>query len=295
MTHLLRVSIGKSVTLQLQLNEGLPAVEADATQLRQVVMNLVVNASDAIGDRAGVISVTSSAVTATRELLTDSYLAPDLPPGRYVALEVRDSGTGMDSDTMARIFDPFFTTKFTGRGLGLAAVLGIVRGHKGAITVESEPGKGTAFQLLIPATGGTPVEPAEKNDPAPWKGSGLVLVVDDEPSVRAVTIRALRLFGFETLEASDGFEGVESFREHADEIRCVLLDMTMPRMNGEETFIAMKEIRPDARILLMSGYAEQEVADRFKDRGLSGFIQKPYELGALRDALQGALDGDATT
>lgn len=167
--------------------------------------------------------------------------------------------------------------------------------HRGAITVESEPGKGTAFRLLIPATGGTPVEPAEKNDPAPWRGSGLVLVVDDEPTVRAVTIRALRLFGFETIEANDGFEGVESFREHADEIRCVLLDMTMPRMNGEETFIAMKEIRPDARILLMSGYAEQEVADRFKDRGLSGFIQKPYELGALRDALQEALEDGATT
>ena len=292
MTHLLRVSIGKAVDLRLHLASDLPSVQADATQLRQVVMNLVVNASDAIGEGSGVVSISTSVVDATSDLLAEAYLAPDLPPGRYVALEVQDTGCGMSPETLARIFDPFFTTKFTGRGLGLAATLGIMRGHRGAITVDSEPGKGTTFRLLFPANAAAAAQPAPSANPAAWRGSGTILVVDDEPTVRAVTARALKAFGFEVLEGADGLEGLNLFREHP-EIGCVLLDMTMPRMNGEEAFAAIKRIRPDARIVLMSGYAEQDATERFGSRGLSGFIQKPYELATLREVIRAAMENNS--
>ncbi|MGE0599783.1 MAG: PAS domain S-box protein [Dehalococcoidia bacterium] len=295
MTHLLRVSIGKSVELRLHLAQDLPAVKIDATQIRQVAMNLVVNASDAIGEREGVISISTAMVEATPELLANTYLAPEMPAGKYISLDVQDTGAGMEPETLARIFDPFFTTKFTGRGLGLAAVLGIVRGHNGAIHVESEPGVGTIFRLLLPATSGEAAQQTPAAKPAQWKGEGTILVVDDEPTVRTVTARALKVFGFTVLEAADGVEGLDLFREHQGEIACVLLDMTMPRMNGEDTFMAIKELAPDARIILMSGYTEQDATDRFSGRGLSGFIQKPYELSALKTALQRAMEGDAAT
>jgi len=290
MAHLLRVSIGKGVRLTFRLANDLPAVQADATQLRQVVMNLVVNASDAIGDSDGVVSISTSSIEATKELLADTYLSPELPAGRYVVVDVTDTGSGMDPETLSRVFDPFFTTKFTGRGLGLAAVLGIMRGHRGAIKVQSEPGQGTTFRLLLPAVLGVPQLAEPKKPAGAWRGAGTVLVVDDEPTVRAVTSRAVSAFGFTPLEAVDGLAGLEAFTEHADEIVCVLLDMTMPRMNGEETFVAIKKVRPDARIILMSGYTEQDATERFSGRGLSGFIQKPYELRTLREMLQSVVE-----
>ncbi len=288
MTHLLKVSIGKRVALRLDLASQLPMVKADATQLRQVVMNLVVNASDAIGDRDGVISIRTASIDATAEILSAHYLEPNLPPGPYVLVEVTDTGEGMDPATLGRIFDPFFTTKFTGRGLGLAAVLGIVRGHHGAIKVESAPGEGTTFRLLLPATSTevSPVTPKDAN--APWKGSGVVLVVDDEPTVRTVTVRALQAFGFETLEAEDGQAGLDVYRENQDRVVAVLLDMTMPRMNGEQAFRALRDLNPDVRVVLMSGFTEQDAAGSFEGR--AGFIQKPYELGALREAVRRAIE-----
>ncbi|MBK6563268.1 PAS domain S-box protein [Candidatus Amarobacter glycogenicus] len=291
MTHLLRVSIGKAIDLRLHLASDLPLVQGDATQLRQVVMNLVVNASDAIGSAHGVISITTSTVEATRALLAGTYLSPDLPAGRYVSLEVEDTGSGMEAETLARIFDPFFTTKFTGRGLGLAATLGIMRGHRGAIKVETETGKGTAFRLLFPASAESASPHPPVLQPAPWRGSGTVLVVDDEPTVRNVTARALKSFGFDVLEAADGIEGVEMFRQHP-EIACVLLDMTMPRMNGEAAFGEIRKERPEARVILMSGYAEQDATDRFGGSGLSGFIQKPYDLATLRSVVRNAIGAD---
>jgi len=288
MTHLLKVSIGKRIALRLDLATDLPFVQADATQLRQVIMNLVVNASDAIGANDGAITVRTGSFTADTEALRDQYLAPELTPGEYVLLEVEDSGMGMNEETLARIFDPFFTTKFTGRGLGLAAVLGIVRGHRGAIKVDSVPGEGTTFRLLFPVSA-TATPPAEaKVAPAPWKGTGAVLVVDDEPTVRAVTVRALRAFGFETLEAEDGQAGVDVYAANRDRIVAVLLDMTMPRLNGEETFRALQAIDPGVRVILMSGFTEQDTTGKFA--GLAAFIQKPYELATLREAVRAAVE-----
>jgi PAS domain S-box-containing protein len=290
MTHLLRISIAKGVVLKYNFAPDLPSVEADATQMRQVVMNLVINASDAIGDRSGVITVNTGVMRADRAYLTETYLAPDLPEGDYVYLEVSDTGSGIDQAARERIFEPFFTTKFTGRGLGLAAVLGIVRGHSGAIKIYSEPGRGSTFKVLLPCVN-APAEPEQPIVQAgdDWTGAGTILIVDDEETVRAVTARAVERLGFNVLFASDGLEGVETYRAHADEIVCVLLDMTMPRLNGEDAFREIRRIRPDARVILMSGYNEQEATNRFAGKGLAGFLQKPYQLAVLRDALRTAL------
>jgi len=291
MLHLLRASVGKSVDLQCDLSPTLPWVEADATQLRQVVMNLVVNGSDAIDGEPGVVRVTTRVRHVTKGSLAQAHLAPDLPEGDYVAIEVADTGTGMDEETITRIFDPFFTTKFTGRGLGLAAVLGIVRGHRGAITVTSEPGAGSVMTLLLPVAMDTANEARSTPvAPAPWRGQGSILVVDDEDTVRMVTSRAVETFGFRALQAQDGLAALEMYRQHGREIACVLLDMTMPRMNGEEAFHAIRDLDPEAVIVLMSGFNEQEATSRFMGETLNGFIQKPYELATLREMLRRVTD-----
>ncbi|MEZ4493997.1 MAG: PAS domain S-box protein [Dehalococcoidia bacterium] len=292
--HLLRTSIGKGVTLRYDLTRDIPAVEADPTQLRQVVMNLVINASDAIGQEEGVISVATGVVDADREYLRSVYIPGDPKPGRYCYLEVRDSGSGMSQETLAKIFDPFFTTKFTGKGLGLAAVLGIVRGHKGTIKVESAPGQGTTFRLLLPAADeaveGTTVKARTE---AGWQGMGIVLVVDDEDSVRHVTGRALKTMGFEVIDAEDGQAGLELFKARHQDIACVLMDLTMPRMNGETAALQMKEIDPSVPIVLMSGFDEGEMATRFRDAGMAAFVQKPFEIRTLREAMRQATDHQA--
>jgi CheY-like chemotaxis protein len=282
MGHLLRVSIARKTLLRYDLAANLPAVEADAAQIRQVVMNLITNAADAIGDRSGVIAIATGLLDATREYLAETYLDEKLPPGPYVFLDVADTGCGMDAPTRARLFDPFFTTKFAGRGLGLAALLGIVRGHHGAVHVATEVGKGTTFRVLLPRCD----RPAERQaTPAPLpdvasKG-GTVLIVDDEETVRNVARLMLQRFGMKVLTAADGKEGVDVFREHHTEIDAVLLDMTMPRMSGEDAFRQMRDIRKDVRVVLCSGYNEKDATSRFDSQGLAGFLQKPFELQAL--------------
>jgi CheY-like chemotaxis protein len=285
--------MSKRVVLEYSLADDLPAVEGDATQLRQVAMNLITNASEAIGDASGFVAVHTGTVDATRAYLDQALLGEDVPEGRYVFVEVTDSGAGMDAGTIARIFDPFFTTKFTGRGLGLAAVLGIVRGHSGAVRVSSTPGKGTTFRVLLPCSDKLPVH-AEDDAPASggaWKGSGTVLVVDDEEVVRLVTERTLERAGFGVLTAEDGCEGVALFRQHADEIVAILLDLTMPQMGGTEAFAEMQRIRSDVPAILLSGYTEEDAVDQFSADGLAGFVQKPYSPEVLIDTLREVLDG----
>ena len=195
MTHLLSASIRKGVVMRYNLSPSLPSIEADPTQLRQVVMNLVINASDAIGERSGSITISTGLMRADRAYLSEAYLPPDLVEGGYVFMEVSDTGAGMTSDVKEKIFDPFFTTKFTGRGLGLAVVLGVVRGHRGALKVYSEPGHGTTFRVLFPPQAGDVLPVAEPEEPR-WRSSGIVLVVDDDETVRSVTTAAVQRMGF---------------------------------------------------------------------------------------------------
>ena len=290
-THLLEVSISKKAVLRYNLVSTPPAVEGDATQIRQVIMNLITNASEAIGDESGVISVSTGVMECDRGYLSETYLNHNLPEGTYVYVEVSDTGCGMDAETRAKIFDPFFTTKFIGRGLGLAAVLGIVRGHKGALKVYSEVGQGTTFKVFFPSCEKL-VEPLTERPKSEedWRGTGTILVVDDEESVRAVAQSILERFGFNVLTAVDGHEGVEVFRRHSEEIVAVLLDMTMPKMGGEAAFREIRRVRPDARVILSSGYDEQEATRRFVGKGLAGFIHKPYRPNELIAKLRGVLE-----
>jgi len=294
MTHILDVSIPKKVSIKYSLAPRLPAVAADPSQIRQVVMNFITNAAEAIGDKRGTISIT------TGDMLCDAdYLAATLPgetleEGRYAYIEVSDTGVGMDPATIARIFDPFFTTKFTGRGLGMAAVLGIVRGHRGAISIHSEPGRGATFRALLPAVSET-AAPIARNagDGDGWKGTGVVLLVDDEETVRSVGRRMIQKLGFDVVTANDGLEAAAVFKARAEEIVCVVLDLTMPNMDGAEAYRELQRMRADVPVVLSSGYNEQDAIHRFSGEGLAGFVQKPYTLSVLARKMREVLGVDA--
>ncbi len=287
MGHLLSAVIGNGVTVRYQFGDVPPVVEGDATQLRQVIMNLITNASDAIGDRSGIVTVATTIVQADRSYLSEMLFDDELAPGLYVCLQISDTGAGMSPETRDRIFDPFFTTKFTGRGLGLAAVLGIMRAHRGAIKVYSEVGRGTTFKMLLPAAEGAAealTRPPAKDRPEAT--TGLVLVVDDETSVRTVVKRLLESAGYAVITAADGEEGVEVFRAHHPHVRAVILDVTMPRMGGEEAFRRLRQIDPDVRVILSSGYSEQEATSQFAGKGLAGFLEKPFRAEALFECVR---------
>ncbi len=291
MAHMLEVSISKKAILRFNLAADLPMVEADATQLRQVLMNLVINASEAIGDKSGVIAISTGAMPCDRQYLAQTWINEQLDEGLYVYVEVADTGCGMDRETLNRIFDPFFTTKFTGRGLGMAAVMGIVRGHRGAIKAYSEPGKGTTFKLFLPAGSGRAAELRRKFAVEQlWHGSGTILLVDDEETIRALGTEMLETLGFKVITAENGCQAVDIYKEHAGEIDGVILDLTMPRMDGEEAFRELRRIKEDVCVIMSSGYNEQEVNQRFLGKRLAGFIQKPYKLDELSNVLRQALE-----
>ncbi len=288
---LIQASISKNVQLRLELRDDVPLVEADSSQLQQLVMNLVINGAEAIGEEGnGTVLVTTGVQNVDENYLLGTFGEPsELTLGTYIALEVHDTGCGMDEAILSRIFDPFFTTKFTGRGLGLAAVQGIVRGHKGAMTVYSRPGKGTTFKVLLPATKQTA---ASKPAPAPQvlARNELILVIDDEEMIRRTAKSVLERHGYAVVVAGDGEEGVELFQVLAEKVSAVLLDMTMPIMNGEEAFRRLKAIKPDIQVVLSSGYNEVETMRRFTGKGLAGFIQKPYSSDALAEKMRSVLE-----
>ena len=291
MAHLLQVSISKRIALQFNLRPHLPAVEGDAAQIQQVVMNLVTNASDAIGDADGVIALSTDALELDAAYLASHLPSQSMPPGHYVILEARDTGCGMTPEILARIFDPFFSTKATGRGLGLSAMLGILRGHHAGIQILTEPGQGTTFRLFFPATGAALSLSQPIHERPTTRFSGLALVVDDEDALLATATAALQTLGFEVLTARDGVEALEQVRAQPEAFRFVLLDLTMPRMDGRQTFQALRRLRPDLCIVLSSGYSEQESVHSFVSDGLAGFIQKPYTLKALGETVADAMSG----
>ncbi len=289
--HLLAGAVSKKAQIVYRLETDLPAIEADAGQIEQIVISLVTNASEALGGDAGTITVRTGSREFRSEDLASTYLDDRLPAGRYVFLEVADDGCGMDDDLQLKIFDPFFTTKFTGRGLGLAAVLGIVRGHRGAIRIDSAPGSGSTFTVLFPAA---PEEALERRPGVPAgagaRGQGTILVVDDDEFVRRVAGDMLEKLGFEVLTARDGQEGLEVFRGRSGDVALVILDLSMPRMSGQEAFREIRRVAPEARVLLASGYDERANARLFAGReGPAGFIQKPYRFDVLRDKIREVL------
>jgi PAS domain S-box-containing protein len=285
MMHLLEVSISKKAELRLNLMPNLPSVKVDTTQIRQIVMNLVINASEAIGDKSGVIAITTGGcLDCDQGYLKEVWLEDNLNEGQYVYFEIADTGCGMDRETITKIFDPFFSTKFTGRGLGMAAVLGIVRGHKGAIKVHSEPKKGSSFKILLPASG-RPVELFNHvHEQDNWRGRGTVLLVDDEETIRGIGKEMLQELGFTTITASDGREALEIFNTTPD-ISFIILDLTMPNMDGEQCFRELRQLNSDIKVIMSSGFSEHEVTQKFVGKGMAGFIQKPYKLSVLKDAI----------
>jgi signal transduction histidine kinase/CheY-like chemotaxis protein/HAMP domain-containing protein len=290
MMQMLEVSVSKKASLRYSFAADLPAVEVDVTQLRQIIMNLITNASEALGEEVGVISFSTGIMECDCDYLAECYLGENLAAGLYVFLEVADSGSGMDEETRRRIFDPFFTTKFTGRGLGLAVVLGIVRGHRGAIKVSSEPGRGTIFRILLPAVEWRPEDRSPSPVPsAPLHRSGTILLVDDDSAVRKVGERMLESLGFKVISAAHGREGLEAFQERKGKIDCVILDLTMPEMAGDEVFRELQRLQNDVCVVLSSGYTEEDVALRFADKGPAGFVQKPYTLANLLETLNRVL------
>ena len=291
MLHMLEVSISKKVMLRFIPTPNIPAIEADATQIRQIIMNLVINASEATGDNSGVIVITTGCMDCDKDSLKDVWLDENLTKGLYVYMEITDTGCGMDRETMMKIFDPFFSTKFTGRGLGMAAVLGIVRGHKGAIKIFSEPGKGTTFKILLPASSEPAKTITQGGQSDAWRGSGTVLLVDDEELVRGVGKEMLQALGFDIITANDGKEAIEIYKGNKD-IAFVILDLTMPCMDGDQCFQKLRQLKPDVKVIISSGYNKHEVTQKFEGKGLAGFIQKPYKLSALKEAIDGLYKSD---
>jgi CheY-like chemotaxis protein len=294
--HLLKASLSKTVTLSLQLGRDIPLVKADASQLQQVIMNLIINASEAIGDRPGFITLATGVQECDAACLRSSRLEDKPAPGRFALLEVIDTGCGMDRETVERLFDPFFSTKFTGRGLGMSAVLGIVKGHNGAIMVKSEKGKGTTMRVLFPLAETSQAEQRQAQEtmgageePHPARLSGTVLVVDDEEVVREVCAAMIEDLGCRVITAVDGEDAMRILRDSTEKIDLVLMDLTMPRMDGSTAAREMIRIKPDTMIVLSSGYNDHDLSLRFAGQGFAGFIQKPFNMHDLWALLSRAL------
>jgi len=288
---LIHASIQRSVELRFETAEDLPAIEADASQMQQIIMNLVINGSEAIAE-SGTVTIATRTQEIDREYI-ERYLATDgVAPGLYVCLEVSDTGSGMDRETQERIFDPFFTTKFTGRGLGLAAVQGIVRSHKGALRIYSVVGQGTLFRLFFPASGRQETEhPEPRKEERLARETGTVLIIDDELLVAQVALGALSPLGYEVRTAGNGEEGLRLFSECYEQVRVVLLDLTMPGMNSREILARLKGIRAAVPVILSSGFSETDVLKNFDKEDIAGFLQKPYAAAQLREAVAMAVEG----
>jgi len=275
MLDLLKISISKHAVLETSLSEGLPAVYASPAQIRQVVMNLVTNASEAIGERDGVIRVTIDHVTGAWKSAAADCLK----------LEISDTGCGMAPEVRARIFDPFFTTKFTGRGLGLATVQAIVRTHGGKIHVDTVPGQGTRVEILLPCTNQAAKESRHIGFPANSAGNpadcGTILVVEDEVALRVPVSKMLRSYGFSVMEAGDGLAAVDLFRAHANEITVVLLDMTLPGLSGPEVFAELCRIQPRVNVVLTSAHSKESFLSAFAGQPAARFVRKTYGLDEL--------------
>jgi PAS domain S-box-containing protein len=291
MKELLGSVIAKNVQVEYAIADPLPSVRADPTQIRQIAMNLITNAAEALGGAGGVIRVTVSQTSDKGSAHDPLALGPDLPAGQYVYLEVADSGGGMDAATQEKMFEPFFTTKFAGRGLGLAAVQGIVRSHKGAIRIRSAPGMGTTFRVYFPADlNGEPspsihVPTTPEAMPRRGRRKGMVLIADDEETVRSTSRRLIERAGFSVILATNGREAIDQYDAHAGDVVAIFLDLTMPVLGGDAALEELMRREPPPRVVLTSGFSEEETAARFVGKDLAGYLQKPYRAADLIAAL----------
>jgi signal transduction histidine kinase len=295
---LIDTSIGIGVELRYNLAHTLPKVEADAAQIQQVLLNLILNAVESLDTQAGVIELHTAAVSAAQAGLAQLDFVPDQSADAYVLLRVSDTGGGMNAETRTRMFDPFFSTKFTGRGLGLAAVLGIVRGHHGGLSVQSEPGHGTVVTIVLPSMLNTPPpaeDPPQQPQPAhsPATAANTVLVVDDDSAVRAVAARMLERMGCTVLLAADGQAAIDLFQSNCETIALVLLDLMMPQISGEQVLGELLRIKSSTHVVVMSGYTRQETSRFFSALTPSGFLQKPFTTEELRSVVRDVIMLDA--
>ena len=294
--ELLNTAASAAISKELHLAPGLPLILADEAHMQQLVMNLITNAAEAITEPVGTVRLSTGVQECDQEFLNASLLEEKPEAGRYVFLEVSDNGSGMSDDTLKRLFDPFFTTKFTGRGLGMSAVLGIMKSHHGALYVESTLGAGTTFRALFPASASQRTSPVRRVEAAvpvqvvagEQPLTGVALVVDDEKSVLRVCTKMVSLCGFSVITACDGLDAVAKFRDHAAEISFVLMDLTMPHMDGITAMNELFNIKPEAVVILASGFNEEELSDRITGPTPSGFIRKPYNMAALEAEIRRA-------
>ncbi|GFO67507.1 hypothetical protein GMLC_10860 [Geomonas limicola] len=294
MVQMLTQTISRKILIRQELAPELPIVQGDPSQLRQIAMNLLINASEAIGGEQGEIRVRLDRVAFGEGLSEQDHLGRAIPPGAYLRLEVADTGCGMDEETMIRLFEPFYTTKFTGRGLGMSAVLGIITSHQGALQLESAMGGGTSFRIFLPVADEACGRPAAQGGLEPhWQGSGTVLLVEDESQVRHVARALLEKIGFRVLEAEHGKAALELYQEHAGEVRLVLSDLGMPEMDGEDLVFELKRAGSRVPVLIASGFGDAEVATRLGPGDIAGMISKPYNTDQLRAALKRALEAES--
>jgi signal transduction histidine kinase/CheY-like chemotaxis protein len=292
MVTMLKATTSQNVSIRADLPAAMPYINGDVSQLRQVVMNLIINASEAIGDNQGVVNV-SLARTEIQVMQSEKdHNGVIIPAGSYVCLEVTDNGCGMDNETRQRMFEPFYTTKFSGRGLGMSALLGIITAHKGALQLSSQPGHGTTFKVYLPvqinvAEEGLPQQAAQ----APWKGSGTILLAEDEEQVLFIGKAILKAMGFAVIGAANGKEALELYQQNSADITLVVTDMGMPVMNGYELFYKLKKINPELPIIISSGFGDSDVTSRIPREEIAGLINKPYSPEQLRDVLKGVVEG----
>ncbi|MFT5129177.1 MAG: PAS domain S-box-containing protein [Rhodothermales bacterium] len=297
MTPLLRSLVSEHVELKFDYTENIPAIEADATLFRQLVVNLIGNSVDAIGDKPGVIHVRTGINRTDSRYMQTMDINCELSEGYYVYIEVADTGCGFDEEARGKLFAPFFTSKPNARGLGLAAVHGIVRSHNAAVRVQSEPGRGAAFKIFFPYTDSKPKPAAPREEPGVpenWRGKGTILIVDDDMAVRKVTGLMLTKRGYRILTANDGKAGVEMFEKHRDEIAMIILDLVMPKMNGEQALNEIQRIDPSASVVLCSGYNEHEAPEINRLKQRVSFLQKPFEMEELLAAVYRATESDGS-
>jgi len=293
MVKMSRSTIGQNVEISSDLAADIPLVSVDASQLRQVTMNLIINAAEAIGEAQGEVLVSLAKNTIRADQRETDYLGAFIPPGEYVCLEVTDNGCGMDDETQRRIFEPFYTTKFAGRGLGISVVLGIIKGHKGALQLFSQPGQGTTFKVFLPVQIHKPA--ADQTIPQPalpesWQGKGTVLLVEDEEQVICIAEEMLEDLGFTVIKAANGQEALDLYQQHAEAITLVVTDIGMPVMDGYALCRELNRLNSKLPIIISSGFGDRAISSRIAAEDIAGLVNKPYDFDQLRIALKNVVE-----